>query len=97
MSQLSPPLQIVDYVCGAVKTQAVHACADLGIADLLRTGPQSAAQLAQVTGTDPTNLYRLLRLLVAMEVLNERAPRACLEPHPSRATCNGRSRSITWR
>ncbi len=30
MLQLPLPLQIVDYVCGAMKTQAVHACAELG-------------------------------------------------------------------
>lgn len=29
MSQLPPLLQIVDYVCGAMKTQALHACAEL--------------------------------------------------------------------
>ena len=74
MSQLPLPLQIVDYVCGALKTQAVHACAELGIADLLQAGPQSTAQLAEATGTDQTNLYRLLRLLVALEVLDESAP-----------------------
>ncbi|HEY7848769.1 MAG TPA: methyltransferase [Ktedonobacterales bacterium] len=74
MSQLPPPLQIVDYVCGAMKTQALHACANLGIPDLLKDGPQSTVQLAAATGADPTNLYRLLRVLVAMEILDERAP-----------------------
>ena len=74
MSQLPLPLQIVDYVSGAMKTQAVHACAELGIADLLQAGPQSTAQLAEATSTDQTNLYRLLRLLVAMEILDESAP-----------------------
>ncbi len=74
MSQLPPPLQIVDYVCGAMKTQALHACADLGIADLLKNGPKNTAQLAEATGTDHTNLYRLLRVLVAMEILDESAP-----------------------
>jgi SAM-dependent methyltransferase len=67
-------LQVVDYVCGAMKTQAVHACADLGISDLLKDGPKSTAQLAEATDTDHTNLYRLLRLLVAMEILDESAP-----------------------
>lgn len=74
MSHLPPPLQIVDYVCGAMKTQALHACADLGIPDLLKDGPKSTAQLAEATGTDHTNLYRLLRVLVAMEILDESAP-----------------------
>ena len=74
MSQLPPPLQIVDYVCGAMKTQALHACAELGIPDLLKDGPKSTAHLAEATGTDHTNLYRLLRALVAMEILDESAP-----------------------
>ncbi len=74
MSQLPPPLQIVDYVCGAMKTQALHACAELGLPDLLKDGPKSMTQLAEATGTDPTNLYRLLRVLVAMEILDESAP-----------------------
>lgn len=74
MSQLPPPLQIVDYVCGAMKAQALHACADLGIADLLKDGPKSTAQLAEATNTDHTNLSRLLRVLVAMEILDESAP-----------------------
>jgi precorrin-6B methylase 2 len=67
-------VQIVDYVSGAMKTQAVHACAELGIPDLLSTGPKSTAQLAEATGTDHINLYRLLRVLVAMEILDESAP-----------------------
>lgn len=74
MSQLPLPLQIVDYVCGAMKTQAVHACAELGIPDLLKDGPKSTAQLAEATNTDHINLSRLLRVLVAMEILDESAP-----------------------
>lgn len=74
MSQLPPPVQIVDYVCGAMKTEALHNCAELGIPNLLEDGPKTTAQLAAATGADPTNLYRLLRALVAMEVLDESAP-----------------------
>lgn len=74
MSQQPPPLQIVDYVCGAMKTQVLHACVELGIPDLLKDSPKSAAQLAEATGTDQTNLYRLLRILVAMEIIHEHTP-----------------------
>lgn len=74
MSPLPPPLQILDYLSGATKTLALHACADLGIPDLLKDGPKSTAQLAEATRTDPTNLYRLLRVLSAMELLDESAP-----------------------
>lgn len=74
MSQLPPPVQIVDYVCGAMKTQALHACAEFGIPGLLKDGPKTTAQLAAATGADQTNLYRLLRALVAMEILDESTP-----------------------
>lgn len=74
MSQLPPPLQIVDYVCGAMKAQALHTCVELGIPDLLKDGPKSTTQLVEATSADHTNLYRLLRVLVAMEILDEIAP-----------------------
>ncbi|KAK9826326.1 hypothetical protein WJX74_009202 [Apatococcus lobatus] len=35
-----------------------------GIADLLADGPKSAEELAEATGTDPQNLFRLLRVAV---------------------------------
>jgi hypothetical protein len=49
--------------------------AKLGIADLLSEGPVSAADLARATGTHEQSLYRVLRLLVALDVFDEVEPR----------------------
>ncbi|MBI2755823.1 MAG: methyltransferase [Chloroflexi bacterium] len=45
---------------------------ELGIADLLADGPQSAESLAATTGTHPRSLYRLLRTLASHGVFSER-------------------------
>lgn len=52
-------------------SQAIHAAATLGIADMLRSGPCSGNDLAVATRTHPASLYRLLRALAAVEVFRE--------------------------
>lgn len=52
--------------------QATHAlivAAQLGLADHLAMGPQSAEELAGATGTHPRSLYRLLRALAGLGLL----------------------------
>lgn len=53
--------------------RALQVVAELGIADRLRDGPQSVAQLAQATATHAPSLYRVLRVAAAQGVLEERA------------------------
>ena len=50
---------------GAVLPRCLHAVANLGIADALGDAPQTAASLADATGTHPEALARALRLLAA--------------------------------
>ena len=57
-------------------SRAVYAAAELGIADLLAEGPVSAQELARVTRTHEPSLYRVLRLLAALGVFDERYPRS---------------------
>jgi len=56
-------------VAGYQVSQAVHVAAVLGIADLLADGPRTSDELADATGTDPDALFRLLRALVAVEIV----------------------------
>jgi hypothetical protein len=49
----------------------LYAAAKLGIADILSSGPQSAAELAGPTGTHAPSLHRLLRSLASLGVLTE--------------------------
>ena len=58
-------------VTGYRVSQAIHVAATFGIADLLKEGPCSAADLAVATHSHPTALYRLLRALAAAGVFHE--------------------------
>ena len=52
-------------------TQCIYVAAKLGIADLLKDGPRTSEDLAQATGTHAPSLYRVLRLLTAVDLLTE--------------------------
>jgi hypothetical protein len=47
-------------------SQAVYVAAKLGIADLLKDSPKSAAEIAVVTGANANAVYRLMRALCAV-------------------------------
>jgi hypothetical protein len=53
----------------------VHAAAQLGLADRIGAGEQTAEELAAATGTHATSLYRLLRTLAGEGLFRETAPR----------------------
>ena len=57
------------------QSRAVTAAAELGIADLLRSGARSVDDLAQASGSDAAALYRLLRALAAIGVFDEQPDR----------------------
>lgn len=71
MDRPSPPEQMMGLLTGYWRSQAVYVAAKLGIADLLKTGPRSADELAQATGTHAPSLYRLLRALASVGVFVE--------------------------
>ena len=52
-------------------TQAIHVAASLGIADLLRDGPQDSETLAAATASHAPSLHRVLRALASVGVLHE--------------------------
>jgi O-methyltransferase domain/Dimerisation domain len=58
---------------GYLSTQLIYVAAQLGLADLLRDGPRSSAELAALTGTKASTLHRVLRGLVVDGVLDEAA------------------------
>ena len=58
-------------VGGYQVTQALHVAAVLGIADLLVGGMRTSGELAEATGADAAALYRLLRALTRVGVLEE--------------------------
>jgi hypothetical protein len=62
---------VLRMIQGLHISRAIYVAAKLGIADLLADGPRSSAQLAQATGAHAPSLYRVLRLLAALNVLRE--------------------------
>ncbi len=62
-----PPIEPASAVLRVISefwaARALYAAAKLGIADLIKDGPKTAAELASQTGTHALSLYRLLRAL----------------------------------
>jgi hypothetical protein len=57
---------------GFQASQAIHVAATLGLADQLRYGPASAAEMACAVGAHPSALHRLMRVLAAVGVVEQR-------------------------
>ena len=63
--------ELMQLLMGYRATQAIHVAAVLGIPDLLAAGARHSDALAEEAGADPDALYRLLRALAAIGVLEE--------------------------
>jgi orsellinic acid C2-O-methyltransferase len=70
---LRPMLQ--QLIFGFFPSAVLSVGARLRIPDRLADGPRSSDELAEATGTHPPSLYRLLRALAYLGVLEEAAPR----------------------
>ena len=97
MAQASPP-SLASMMTGYWLSQSIYAAAKLGLADLVhQRGPQTAAELAAATATQPDALYRLLRALASVGVFREDDQRRfSLTPHAEllRTGVEGSQRSL---
>ena len=67
-----PPVEVMLLmISGFWLSRAIYAAAKLGLADLVKDGPQSAEELARRTKTSPAALFRLLRALSGFGILAE--------------------------
>src|SRR5579883_2511238 len=73
-TKLPPNVQVLSMLFGPYVSQALLMVAEFHLADLVRDGQKSAAQLASATQTDELNLTRLLRTLTALGVFAEPEP-----------------------
>ena len=71
MAEFSTHHQLGQMIDGYWITQAICAAARFGIADRLRDGPKTAAELAEATSTLPDALHRLLRALASVGIFAE--------------------------
>lgn len=65
------PLELARLLHGGYLSQAIYVAARLGIPDLLTGGPLTSGELAEQASCDPGSLFRLLRSLAAVGVLNQ--------------------------
>jgi hypothetical protein len=77
-SQIQQPTAneiVMQLATGYMASISIHIVAKLGIADLLKNGARSTADLAAATQTNEDRLYRMLRALAATGIFTEVAPR----------------------
>ena len=70
-NDFQPRLVLQELIQSFQVPQCIYVAARLGIADLLKDGPRSSEELAQATGTHAPSLYRVLRLLTAIDLFTE--------------------------
>ena len=63
---------LLDLAFGYMPAQTLHAAAEIGLADALADGPRPSAELAKETGTHAPSLYRLLRGLTGLGVVEQK-------------------------
>lgn len=71
VDDLPAPLRMIQLLGGFQVSQALYVIAALGVPDQLVEGPRSAETLAEVTGSDPQSLLRLMRTLASLGVFTE--------------------------
>ncbi len=63
--------QMMHMATGHFRSQAIYVAAKLGIADILKDGPKTVAEISKVTKAPVDSLYRLLRALASVEIFVE--------------------------
>lgn len=74
--ELPPNMELLQLIIGKWVNQAIYAAAELGIADRLKDGPRPSAEVSRDCGADGDAIYRLMRALANIGVLEEREGRA---------------------
>lgn len=69
--EIPTPFKLLNMICATWTTQLLAAGAELKVADALKSGALSAAEVAERTKTDPAIMYRILRAMGSLGVLKE--------------------------
>jgi hypothetical protein len=91
------PMQLLSMSHGLVIQQALYSAAKLGVADLVKDGPQTSSELARELKVNESALCRILRLLASQGVFEETSPRTFVNTELSqflRSGVHGSVRSI---
>lgn len=69
------PMMVMNVLAGKWASQAIGVAAEFGVADLLRSGTKTVAEIAQATNTSADGMYRLLRALAGIGLFVESSDR----------------------
>jgi len=86
---------MIQYITGFWMSRAVYIAAKLGIPDLLQSGPKTAEELAQATGTHAPSLYRIMRALTSTGLFQRENDRFALTPLSETLITNAPG-SVRW-
>jgi hypothetical protein len=70
VTETPPPIAMLQLISGFWISRCIYIAAKLGIADLVKVEPKTAAELAAATDTDEPSLFRCLRALASVGVLS---------------------------
>lgn len=87
-SDVTPETQMLRLASGHVAAQAVHVFASLGLADMLSAQPRTADHLASESGADPASLFRVLRYLASIDVVELDDDGLCTLTRLGRTLCS---------
>ncbi|MCA1576438.1 MAG: helix-turn-helix domain-containing protein [Acidobacteria bacterium] len=94
-NQLPVPVQMLQIITSFWTSRAVGVFAKLGISDVLQSGPKTAEELAEATGTHAPSLFRLLRALASAGIVkNESEDRFGLTPLSETLVTNAPDRCV---
>ncbi|MBN2000178.1 hypothetical protein JW935_21695 [candidate division KSB1 bacterium] len=79
-SSLPPQAILLDMALGFMRSQIIHAAAELKIGDILQKGPKSLSELARETGTNSETLKRLMRALIVLGIFRQKNKKYSLNP-----------------
>ena len=65
------PIRVLQLATGRWVAHIVGVAAELGLADLVQTGPKTVEQLAEAAGLHAPSLYRLLRTLTSVGIFTK--------------------------
>jgi len=71
---MDPAQQVLQVATGYMASSCLYAAITLNVADHLKDGPLTMAELAKATGANEEALYRVLRLLASLGIFAEVSP-----------------------
>lgn len=96
LADISDVQDVLAMTLGVAKTHALGVAAELGIADLLKHGPRSVAEIAATTKTNQSALLRMLRVLACLGILEEPMPGMFVNTGKGRLLQTGAPRSVRY-